>query len=161
MRHIIIRILQLGHLPVSLIGFACRASSLRGAAARVSYKHEPDKEAAQAREAAEASARDIAVRVAALEAAAVMRDTEEAALRSSRDGLAIELEEGMKKLDDLTMQLEELKEENAALKQEVTESSDEAGGGTAEQGERDYDETGARASAGFEDGFGRLRVPCT
>ena len=114
-----------------------------------------------AREAAEASARDIAVRMAALEATVVMRDTEEAALRSSRDGLAIELGEGRKKLDDLTMQLEELKEENAALKQEVTESSDGAGGGVAEQGEQDYEETGARASEGFEDGFGRLRVPCT
>ena len=106
-----------------------------------------------AREAAEASARDIAVRVAALEAAAVMRDTEEAAQRSSRGGLAIELEEGIKKMHDLTMQLEELEEENAALKQEVTESSDEAGGGAAEQGEQDYEETGARASEGFEDGF--------
>ena len=43
----------------------------------------------------------------------------------------------------------------------MTESSDDAGGVAAEQGEQDYEETGSRASKGFEDGFGRLRVPCT
>ena len=62
------------------------------AAGRAEGERQASEERA-AREAAEASVREIAVRVTSLEAEAVARDVEGAALRSSKDDLAIDLKE--------------------------------------------------------------------